>query len=177
MLNIDFILSAHHLDDHIETLIMRQVEDNDWVSSLGIQESYNNILRPLLAVNKSSIIHYLKTRNLEWIEDESNNNNSYLRNKVRNIKIPNFYKKSPQLINRIIESNKIAKDKFKKIKLDINSDKIKFIKTEYGLKTQSLNIKDYSSIELKFVIQIMIKRYLNKSSKRLNLIGNQFLNI
>ncbi len=156
-LNIDFILSAHHLDDQIETLIMREVKDNNWVSSLGIQEVYGKTLRPLLSVKKSHIIHYLKKYNIDWIEDISNNDNRYQRNKVRNVELPSLSLVSPDLISTIIKSNQFAKEKFEKINADISSGKIQFTVTSYGLKIPNIELENYSNIELKFIIQLMVK--------------------
>ena len=57
---IDFILTAHHKDDQIETLLMKYFDKSDWISYLGIREKYNKIVRPMLNIYKNEILSYAK---------------------------------------------------------------------------------------------------------------------
>ena len=82
--NIDLILTGHTYDDQIETLIMKDLENADWVSMLGIRTFNKDIYRPLLNISKINIYDYAKNTNLSWIEDPSNQCDSFKRNKIRN---------------------------------------------------------------------------------------------
>lgn len=75
------IVTAHHSDDIIETIIINMLRGTGWkgLSSLRSGE----IVRPLLALNKQDIVSYAKDHNLKWHEDETNKDEKYLRNKVR----------------------------------------------------------------------------------------------
>jgi len=77
------ILTAHHYDDQLETLIMKDDTKSDWVSYIGIREKYDKIIRPMLMFNKEQILSYGKKNKLIWFEDETNKDVSYKRNKVR----------------------------------------------------------------------------------------------
>ena len=83
-LNCDFILTAHHLDDQIETLHMRKIQNAHWSNSLGIREKMNSIRRPLLSISKGKIIAFAKEKQIHWREDPTNEDNSFTRNKTRN---------------------------------------------------------------------------------------------
>lgn len=85
-LGINTVLTAHHLDDMIETYLMRKAKKSGF---LGLSSSnsffYNNIriLRPLSKLHKIDLIDHLKRVKIKWIEDESNDLDLYERNRVR----------------------------------------------------------------------------------------------
>ena len=67
--NFDYILTAHHRDDQIETLHMKFLDNADWVSFLGIRKEYGKILRPMLDITKENIYSYANKNKLKWIEE------------------------------------------------------------------------------------------------------------
>jgi tRNA(Ile)-lysidine synthase len=85
-LGINTILTAHHLDDMLETYLMRKNKKN---GILGLSYSnsffYNNIhvFRPLSLFLKSELLNYLNSINVKWVEDESNSLDIYERNRIR----------------------------------------------------------------------------------------------
>lgn len=85
-LGINTLLTAHHLDDMLETYLMRK---NKKSSILGLSYSnsffYNNIqvIRPLSSFLKSELIDYLNSLNIKWLEDSSNLLDIYERNRIR----------------------------------------------------------------------------------------------
>ena len=103
-LNCDFIFTAHHYDDQVETLIMKDGENADWISYLGIRERYGSLIRPLLNIKKNDIYKYAIQNKLVWFEDSTNNNLKYLRNDVRN-KISNNYYKKEYISNLFMKHN------------------------------------------------------------------------
>lgn len=75
------IITAHHADDVIETIAINLIRGTGW-RGLAVMDS-PDIQRPLLAKKKSEIIEYAKAHNLVWREDATNQDDKYLRNKVR----------------------------------------------------------------------------------------------
>ena len=75
----DPVFTAHHANDSLESYLMR-----------GKKISYQNgnIYRPLIEAKKQDILDYAKRKDLEWIEDPTNKDNSIRRNKIRNVLIP-----------------------------------------------------------------------------------------
>lgn len=75
------IVTAHHQDDLIETIAINLQRGTGWrgLAVLGGSE----ILRPLLGYRKSELYDYATTHNLEWVEDETNVSDTYLRNRLR----------------------------------------------------------------------------------------------
>ncbi|MDP6852348.1 MAG: tRNA lysidine(34) synthetase TilS [Candidatus Marinimicrobia bacterium] len=106
-----FIFTAHHLDDQIETLFMKNSEGGDWICKIGIREKYEKLRRPLLSIRKSDILSYAKLHNLTWEEDPSNNDISLKRNKVRHCMLPEALKKNPQLETTLLYTSFKAEKK------------------------------------------------------------------
>lgn len=84
---VKVLLVAHHLYDQAETFLMRLQRGSGLQGLCAIREvsEYNGlkILRPLLTTNPQSLKDYLSAKNIKWIEDESNQDTKYLRNKIR----------------------------------------------------------------------------------------------
>ena len=87
----DFVFTAHHYDDQIETLYMKTQGEYDWTNLLGIYSPKDYIKRPLLEVDKKKILQYAINNGVFWIFDDTNKNNSILRNNIRNLILPKMY--------------------------------------------------------------------------------------
>jgi len=116
--NFDFILTAHHLDDNIETIFLNISRGKKISVFSGMNVVNDNIIKPLLFIEKKDILNYAKQNNVLWREDKSNVQNKYFRNYIRNILIPSFRK-----INNNYKSNFID--------LFFKAQKIKFLKNLY----------------------------------------------
>ena len=87
---LDFVLTAHHADDDIETFFINLSRGTGLKGLLGIPEENERVIRPLLPFGRDDIIDYAKSNNLFWREDSSNTKTDYLRNKLRLDVIPEF---------------------------------------------------------------------------------------
>ncbi len=86
--NFNKIATAHHLDDQLETFFINFFKARGLTSFEGIKVKQNNIIRPLLNVKKSEILNYCSENKLDFMFDSSNDNNEFLRNRIRNILLP-----------------------------------------------------------------------------------------
>ncbi len=82
----EYICLAHNQNDALETLLMRFLQGS--AAAYGIVPKRGIYLRPLLETSRPQIEEYLRSKKIEWRTDSSNQDNSYLRNKVRNLLIP-----------------------------------------------------------------------------------------
>ena len=85
---IPVIVTAHHLDDQIETFFMRLLRGSgiDGLAAINPVTQLNKnliLFRPLLQVTKAQLKEYLLANKQVWFEDDTNNNTKFLRNKVR----------------------------------------------------------------------------------------------
>ena len=83
----DCIALAHHLDDQAETVLMNLLRGAGRQGASGMRRESRfhgkTLLRPLLDVPRDAIVAYAREHGLEWIEDESNADESLTRNFVR----------------------------------------------------------------------------------------------
>ena len=97
-LEFDYILTAHHADDNLETLLINLTRGTGLEGLKGIPEVNETIVRPLLPYSRETIEHYAVTNAIEWREDSSNASTKYLRNKLRHDVIPQLKDINPQLL-------------------------------------------------------------------------------
>lgn len=72
------VLTAHHMDDSVESYLMR---------GKPIAPRNRNIVRPFIFTTREDIVNYA-INNIEWVDDPSNMDTSYRRNKIRHELLP-----------------------------------------------------------------------------------------
>ena len=159
----NFILTAHHKDDQLETIFMKEMEGGDWTSKIGIREKNKNIRRPFLDVFKKDIVLYAENKQLLWIEDPSNKDISFKRNNIRHIVFPNAVKNDVSLIKTLIN---IRKDSIKKMNLSllkIDSSIASMLKKTSltSLRLDRNMLKIFTPEELKILIYRCIVKKIN----------------
>lgn len=82
------IATAHNLNDNAETVLFRLVRGSGSRGLSGIKYKRDNIIRPLLNVERKDIENYLNENGISWCEDSTNRETVYTRNKLRNCVIP-----------------------------------------------------------------------------------------
>ncbi len=92
-----WLLTAHHADDNIETLLMNFFRGTGLHGLTGIPASAAHIRRPLLPFSKEELTAFAKENHLEFVEDSSNQSSKYTRNYFRNELIPAITKVYPQV--------------------------------------------------------------------------------
>lgn len=86
----DYLLTAHHLDDDLETFFINLSRGTGLNGLIGIPKKNNKIIRPLLNFSREEISQYAEENSLKWREDSSNQKTDYLRNKLRLEVLPQF---------------------------------------------------------------------------------------
>lgn len=84
----DYIVTAHHLNDQIETFFINSLRAPGVNGLLGIPEKNDKIIRPYLNITRNEIVSYAQDNNIHWREDSSNASDKYLRNKIRHFIVP-----------------------------------------------------------------------------------------
>lgn len=96
--SFDFLVTAHHLDDSVETLFLNLSRGTGIEGLKGIQEKTAQVLRPLLSFSKEEIRKYAAKHSVAYREDKSNSSNTYKRNRLRNSILPLFREINPGFI-------------------------------------------------------------------------------
>ncbi len=81
--NFDYLATAHHADDSLETFLINLSRGTGLDGLLGIPAINDATIRPLLIFSRNEIDAYAKKNKIEWREDSSNASDDYLRNKIR----------------------------------------------------------------------------------------------
>lgn len=97
-LKFDYILTAHHADDNLETFLINLTRGTGLEGLTGIPEMAGNIVRPLLPFTRETLEVYAIGQGMSWREDSSNASTKYLRNKLRHDIIPVLKQMNPQLL-------------------------------------------------------------------------------
>ena len=106
----DYLLTAHHADDDLETFFINLSRGTGLKGLTGIPEINNNTVRPLLIFGREEILVYAKQNNLYWREDSSNKKTDYLRNKLRLEVLPEYKKASKDLLKSFQTTRKHLQD-------------------------------------------------------------------
>lgn len=81
----DYIATAHHADDNAESVLMHILRGSGINGLAGIRVKKGFIIRPFLAVKKADILDYLSKHRIPFRDDETNKDNDYRRNYIRNV--------------------------------------------------------------------------------------------
>ncbi|HUQ67766.1 MAG TPA: tRNA lysidine(34) synthetase TilS [Flavitalea sp.] len=110
--DLRYVVTAHHADDNIETVLMNFFRGTGITGLRGMLEKHDDIVRPLLIASKKEILDYAKEKKLSWREDRSNASDKYSRNYFRNAVIPMVYRVFPEaeanLANNILRFREIG---------------------------------------------------------------------
>lgn len=131
----DYILTAHHLDDAMETFLINLTRGTGLAGLTGIPEQNGKIVRPLLPFSRAALMEYAVANGISWREDSSNSSTKYLRNKLRHDVIPvlksvnpNFEETFAETLLHLREVNSMADDAsaivYKEVVKDLPGQKI-----------------------------------------------------
>ena len=104
--NFDYILTAHHADDTIETFLIHLIRGSGLEGFTGIPAQNESIIRPLLAFSREEISNYAAANVVQWHEDSSNSSDKYLRNKVRHDIVPLLKELNPSFLTSFQNTQK-----------------------------------------------------------------------
>jgi len=108
-----YLLTAHHANDNIETLLMNFFKGTGITGLRSILPKQGKIIRPLLFAKKEELLLYAEENKLFFVEDSSNISDKYTRNYFRNQLIPTIKKVFPQVEENLL--NNI--ERFKEIEI------------------------------------------------------------
>ena len=146
----DYVLTAHHADDNLETFLIHLTRGSGLDGFTGIPKVNGNIVRPLLAFSREEILNYAKDHDIEWREDASNASNKYIRNKIRHQVLPVLKEINPSVldsfattIENLQESKQIIEDSIENIASEVLEKEANFIKIDIEKIKELSNSKAY----------------------------------
>lgn len=97
----EYLLTAHHLNDNIETFFINLIRGTGINGLKGIESKNANLVRPLLEFSKEEILTYATNQHIAFREDRSNSEDKYLRNFIRLNIFPKFKELNPSFEDTI----------------------------------------------------------------------------
>ena len=108
----EWLMTAHHQDDQLETILLRMARGTGIEGLQGIQKQFKfgrgNILRPLLDVTKNEILTYARKKQLDWVVDTSNQETYFDRNFLRMKVIPTLKERWPTFSSSVSRLSDIS---------------------------------------------------------------------
>lgn len=146
--NANKIAIAHNANDNAETVIMNIIRGTGVSGLKGIEPVRDNkYIRPLIEIQRSEIEEYCDEQNLNPKYDESNNENIYTRNKIRNLLIPYLKKEfNPSIIEAVNRLSDLASQENAYIEKTVNENFKKICESETD-KIIILNLKKFNELE------------------------------
>ena len=100
----DFVATAHHLNDSIETVLLNLIRGSSLEGLDGIASKNGKVIRPMLFATRQQIEDYAKENKIDWREDRSNATDDYSRNFIRHQVYPLLKEMNPSLEKTFGES-------------------------------------------------------------------------
>ena len=97
-LGFNYILTAHHADDNLETFLINFMRGTGLEGLTGIPEINGKFARPFLPFSRNEMEVFAKEKHIKWRDDSSNASTKYLRNKLRHDVIPILKEINPNLL-------------------------------------------------------------------------------
>ncbi len=84
------LATGHHLDDQAETVLLRLTQGSGLLGLAGIRpvSQGHKLIRPLLELTRSELEKYARHNGIRWLDDPSNDSDTYRRNRLRHHLIP-----------------------------------------------------------------------------------------
>lgn len=102
----NYILTAHHLNDNIETILLNLTRGTflEGLAGMDIYDPKRHLLRPLIETKRSDIESYLKRHKLPYRTDSTNENTDFSRNLIRKNVIPELKKINKNLEQTFLQN-------------------------------------------------------------------------
>ena len=100
----DLIATAHNANDNVETMLLHLIRGSGLQGLTGIRPRRGKLIRPFLTTTRAEILAYLEEHSLSHVEDSTNADTAYARNKLRHRVIPLLEELNPALIQRLSDT-------------------------------------------------------------------------
>lgn len=115
------IAVAHHGDDQVETLLLHYLRGSGLAGMVGMQPRQSDIIRPLLDVTHAQTMAYCQQHGIEPLEDLSNADPAYTRNRIRHQLLPLMESINPGFRTTLLRSADVIRSDFDYIETQIDA--------------------------------------------------------
>lgn len=157
----EILATAHHLDDQAETFLLA-LKRGSGIKGLSAMQAVTflqnfTVFRPLLTFSKAELLAYAKAHQLQWIEDESNANNRYDRNFLRNKILPLLNQRWQQFSEMVARSAQHCAEQQELIQELLNDELTKSIGEKNQLSIA--HFEHFSLLKQQQLIRLWLEKY------------------
>lgn len=157
----EILATAHHLDDQAETFLLA-LKRGSGIKGLSAMQAVTflqnfTVFRPLLTFSKAELLAYAKAHQLQWIEDESNANNRYDRNFLRNKILPLLNQRWQQFSEMVARSAQHCAEQQELIQELLNDELTKNIGEKNQLSIA--HFEHFSLLKQQQLVRLWLEKY------------------
>ena len=171
--NSHTLLLAHHGDDLIETVLMKISRGSNLEGYAGIktysQVKDYTIVRPLLSLTKEEIIKYNKDNKIKYYIDNTNNDITYTRNRIRKNILPLLKKENKNIHKSFLNYSNTLQEYYNYVE-DVTKEKINKLKDNNTIDLDKFN-KEHPFIQKSIIFYLLSEIYNNEA----NIIKNKHI--
>jgi tRNA(Ile)-lysidine synthase len=117
--SLDRLITAHHLNDHVETFFIHLIRGSGLRGLSGMPYKTEQIARPLIFTTKQEVREYAEKKKVVYREDVSNQDDKYLRNKIRLDIIPQLEELNPSFIQNAQKSMHLIEESLSLLEAEV----------------------------------------------------------
>lgn len=157
------LITAHHGDDQVETVLLNLVRGGALDGLAGIKPRKDGVFRPLLPFSREEIAQFARETGLEWVEDSSNATDDYTRNRLRRQVVPLLKALNPSFVRTVGENSAYLQDAARLLArlADEKADRIA-IRTKRGERIDMAALLDLGD-DARTMLYRLLKRYALES--------------
>ena len=174
---VKVLLTAHHRNDQAETFLMRLQRGSGLEGLCCMREVFENgdiiIARPLLHAAPETMRQYLQKRRIKWVDDESNVDTKFLRNRIRAFlpQLKNATEISPQTLAQTADRLQSAEDYIETQVAQILSEKVQTIAPEVFCFKHTDFLQWHREIKFRIIAALCRRRYIPRAEHILNAVA------
>ena len=101
-IDADLIAVAHNADDNVETMLLHLIRGSGLTGLIGMLPRRDNIVRPLLTTTRAAIEQYCAAHAVPCVQDSTNADDGYARNRVRHRILPELTAMNPRFVENSV---------------------------------------------------------------------------
>lgn len=128
----NFLATAHHVNDSLETVLLKWIHGGSLESFAGIPVRNKKIIRPLLFATRSQLADFAAEHGIMWRNDSSNDSDDYQRNFIRHQVIPRLREINPAIESTFVHGLKKITGELEFLQLQLEAWKEKHVQVKNG---------------------------------------------
>lgn len=165
--NYDYLATAHTKNDLAETFLLNLFRGSGLhgLTSIPVRRKLTKtafVIRPLIYIPKNDLIEYANSREIQWVEDKTNDEIIYTRNKIRNLMIPEIENNyNPNFVNTIERTSSIIRsaNQFVSDYTEANFKKIFITANQNSVEINSQFLASYAEIIQNEMVRKTLSKY------------------